>query len=163
MIFNGIIFGTYSSGNIQFRWKISNGLLDGISVGFFDSTKDNIRYIYNYERGKKQGDQYEYYLCEEAVPNYSFDDSTIHDFDKTFFGNLDNNFSIDFYQSDGCRIKTDSVTRESIYPSRSDCPTGQLHVFYYAHPGPGELFTKCYGISKCFWRSFKRGNTWWFD
>lgn len=165
-LFSGVIESKYTNGKLKIKWEVKKGLPDGKVIGYyvsFSSSPYTKKYEYNYSSGIKIGDQLEYYQKNETLPYYSIPLQTITDFDAMFFGNRDGNSKINFYQKDGCSIKRDTINNKSIFPSDEVCPTGQLHVYYEGHSGPGKLFTKCYGATKCFWVSFKRNGSWWFD
>jgi hypothetical protein len=176
-LYTGIIFSKYPSGNIEYEWQIESGILNGKCIGYYDEFKNTLfkkMYEYNYVNGIKIGDQFEYYQAEISLPYYAnnaiqqdnrqYLQLFISKFDENFYGNLDGNKKINWNQTLGCEINTDKINNKIIHPSVKDCPTGQLHVYYEAHPSPSHLlFTKCYGSPKCFWTSFRRGNVWYFD
>lgn len=165
-VFSGVIESKYKSGKLKLKWEVSKGFLNGKVIGYNDSFISifySKKYEYNYLNGIKTGEQLEYYQRQETIPYYSFPSQTITDFEPAFFGNRDGNSEINFYQECGSSIKLDTINSKIIYPSNEVCPTGQLHVYYEGHSGPGKLFTKCYGVIKCFWVSFKKNGNWWFD
>ncbi len=177
-IFSGLAFSTFNSGNIKSEWEIFKGKPHGSVTGYHEYSQDSIfkfSYKYTYDHGVKVGKQYEYYLKEEKIPFYKGYDISkptklqwiITDFDENYFGNKDGLSKIDFYQSEGCSIKTDKTSGEMRYPTNDECPSGSLIVYYEALDLPGytskKLFQKCYGPTKCFWRIHRYNNAWHWE